>query len=889
MRDSWLHVTPSNPCPACGKPDWCKLAADGSAAFCRRSPEGPDGPGIERNDCHGEPFWIHRLNGTACDWAPSLLEVPAPACGAAKPETMAAVYSGLMSRLSLSKRHRNDLLQRGFTDEEITRAQYRTLPLEGRSKIAKSLAQEHGSEACTGTPGLYMKSEEGRSWWTLAGSPGLLIPLRDEAGRIQAVQIRRDEADGGDRYRFLSSRKHGGLGPVRGVHVPAHPLTGDVARLTEGPLKADMATFRTGILTLAVAGVGRWTEALPVLRKFGPARVLIAFDADWRTKAHVARALLAACQGLAEEGFIVAVEAWPEDAGKGIDDVLRGGGSLDVLEGDRLGELLAQAASAANSANGEGAAVMTVGDPLKARLSALQALPEGAAPMDARTALLGLAAAIGGLNRLDATALRAEAIAELRRVGLNADTARSMVDAAFATGKEDGAQGRGLDLREPEPWPAPVETTDLLEDVARLLRRYLVLPAPAYTAIPLWVLHSWTYKAADTTPRLRFTSATKRSGKSRSLEVLRPLVARGLKLAGVTPSALFRVVEDVGPTLLIDEADNLLKDPREKSDLLGILNEGQRRGGSVLRCVGEDHEPRLFSCWCPVIIAGIGNLPDTLTDRSITVAMARQAPGEKVERLRQGHHERACEDVRRRLVRWTKDNLCSLRDASPALPDALNDRAQDGWEPLLAIADLAGGDWPEQARKAALSLAGADLAEGEDVAVTLLGDIQAVFNDRGLDRLSSQTLLDALIAMEERPWPTWHHGKPLSARALAERLRPFGVRSGTVRLPDGSTAKGFKIEQFKEAWTRHLPSTPSGGVKSSVTTSQPSNDGGLCQISSVTNHPLVTDGDRDETPSNGRCDVVTDEEGACPGVGDCDPLFGGAAGSSADLWEELIV
>ena len=163
---------------------------------------------------------------------------------------------------------------------------------------------------------------------------------------------------------------------------------------------------------------------------------------------------------------------------------------------------------------------------------------------------------------------------------------------------------------------------------------------------------------------------------------------------------MFRTIELVRPTLLIDEADTFMRDNEE---IRGIINSGHLKGGQVIRLVGDDHEPRVFSTWAPVALAAIGHLPDTIEDRSIIVPMVRRKKEEKTPRMTR-KVEAALQYANRFLARWAADNKERLVDADPLIPEALNDRAMDNWRPLLAIADAVGGTWPERARNAALLL-----------------------------------------------------------------------------------------------------------------------------------------------------------------------------------------
>jgi putative DNA primase/helicase len=228
---------------------------------------------------------------------------------------------------------------------------------------------------------------------------------------------------------------------------------------------------------------------------------------------------------------------------------------------------------------------------------------------------------------------------------------------------------------------------------------------------------------------------------------------------------VFRTIEKHLPTLLIDEADTFLG---ENEELRGLINSGHTRETAfVVRTVGDDHEPKRFSTWGFKAIAGIGKRAATIEDRAITISLKRKLPGEKVERLR--HADPGLfETLARKLVRFAADNMERIAEARPELPDALNDRAQDNWEPLLAIADAAGGPWQQKAREAALALSGTK-DEPASLGVELLRDIRTIFAEEAVDRLAGADLVAALIAKEERPWGEANRGKPITQAWLARR------------------------------------------------------------------------------------------------------------------------
>lgn len=334
-RSKWQRVTRSHPCPICGKPEWCSVSIDGRLVACRRVERG----GRTKTDKDGAAYYLHRLTGTDLPAQPP----PIPsgvAVERADADTLHAIHSVLLARLRLSDAHRADLQRRGLADVEIDRRTYRTLPIQGRAALARELRERFGDSVLR-VPGIITRERDGRRYLTLAGAAGLLIPVRDMAGRIVALKIRRDESDGG-RYLFLSSAKHGGPGSGAPVHVPTGiQAPTEIVRLTEGELKADVAFVRTGLPTISTPGVSSWRACVPVLKAMGCKIVRLALDGDAKDKAAVARALDGCAEALAAEGFAVELERWPAEY-KGIDDALAAGAAVEILTGDAARQAIAE-------------------------------------------------------------------------------------------------------------------------------------------------------------------------------------------------------------------------------------------------------------------------------------------------------------------------------------------------------------------------------------------------------------------------------------------------------------------------------------------------------------------------------------------------------------------
>jgi putative DNA primase/helicase len=346
-----------------------------------------------------------------------------------------------------------------------------------------------------------------------------------------------------------------------------------------------------------------------------------------------------------------------------------------------------------------------------------------------------------------------------------------------------------------EPWPDPVDDAEaLLDEIAAAIERHVVLSAHAADAVALWIVMSHAFDAFNILPRLGVSSATKRCGKTTLMKIIWSMVPRPLPSSNTTAAAVFRAIDKWRPTFLIDEADGFLPG---NDDLRSILDSGHERVfAHTTRCIGENSDPRQFSTWCPMVIAGIGKLPSTLQDRSIVIVLKRRLRGEPIERFDvsknpyRKHAERA--------ARWAADHMQALTQADPVLSDAVFNRAGDNWRPLFAIADAVGGRWPERAREVALALGDED----DDRLTMLLADIRDAFGGRLA--IASTELAEALGKMEGRPWPEYGKSrKPITTNTVARLLRPLGIKPR-----HGRAGNDYLASDFAEAFERYLGPPP---------------------------------------------------------------------------------
>jgi hypothetical protein len=275
----------------------------------------------------------------------------------------------------------------------------------------------------------------------------------------------------------------------------------------------------------------------------------------------------------------------------------------------------------------------------------------------------------------------------------------------------------------------------------------------------------------------------------------------------MSPAYLFRRIgADVGlPTLLVDEVDALFNGKSQSAEeIRGLLNAGHRRGAMVGRCViqGKTITTEESPAYCAVALAGLGFLPDTLMTRSVVIRMRRRAPSEHVEPFRHRDHCGHGEFLQDRLATWAAPLVETVAAARPVMPKGIEDRAADCWEPLLAIADAAGGHWPEIARVAAVALVAASREANPSLGIRLLEDIRIAFQSDY--KLSTEQLIHRLIELPESSW-TNLKGKPLDDRGLAARLRKYEVRPKTIRIGN-QTPRGYERADFEDS--RSLPRRP---------------------------------------------------------------------------------
>jgi len=367
-----------------------------------------------------------------------------------------------------------------------------------------------------------------------------------------------------------------------------------------------------------------------------------------------------------------------------------------------------------------------------------------------------------------------------------------------------------LQDRQMEP-PTKYSVTDILNDVRHYISRFCVFPDEhCLVAVTLWAAHTHLIEHLHTTPRLAVLSPEPESGKSRVLEVLDLLTPHSMLSVSPSPATIFRTLNQRQITLLMDEVDTIFK-TRGKDDthedLRGLLNAGYRRGATIPRCVGPKHEVVDFPVFCAVALAGLGNLPDTIMTRSIIVRMRRRSTNEQVEPFRYRKDAEGGHVLRGQLSAWAASVADDVGKAWPEFPEGVTDRLAECWEPLIAVADAAGGDWPKKARDACKAFKKQSASRPMTLGIRLLSDLSLIFGES--IALHTETIIERLCNGEkyglaaDAPWEELY-GNAISERYLASALKKYGIKPQKVKV-DGRSLQGYRREHFWDAWQRYLP------------------------------------------------------------------------------------
>lgn len=355
-----------------------------------------------------------------------------------------------------------------------------------------------------------------------------------------------------------------------------------------------------------------------------------------------------------------------------------------------------------------------------------------------------------------------------------------------------------------EPYTSRVNGDELAHEILHIVKSHIVCNDAVAIAITLWIFFSWCIDVAYIAPIAWINAPEKRCGKTQLATLMGRMSKRSIMASNVSQSALFRTIERYKPTFVIDEADSFF---HGDMDLKNIINCGFSRDNPyVWRCVGDNHEPIPFDVFGAKIISGIGKLPSTVMDRSISLTLRRALPTEKRQRVKD-IPKATTETIKAKLARWADDNMDRVATSKPKLPETIYNREFDTWEILFQIANTLGDDWLKLVTNACLAITQTDSKEPSENE-ELLSDIKAIFELQAVDSMATRDLLTALIGADSdgltKRWATSNKGQPMTDRQLAKRLKDFEIKSSKINKPNETQKRGYYLADFADAFKRYL-------------------------------------------------------------------------------------
>ncbi len=352
-----------------------------------------------------------------------------------------------------------------------------------------------------------------------------------------------------------------------------------------------------------------------------------------------------------------------------------------------------------------------------------------------------------------------------------------------------------------EAWDNPVNGAQVLDEVLAQLQAHVIADVETLHTASLWVCMTWLVDVATVLPVALISAPEKNCGKSTLLNAMAKMSKSALTTSNMSSAVLFRLIDKHAPSLFIDEVDTFLRDNIE---LGGILNAGHTKDGAyVMRCEGDNFEPMRFSVWGAKALSGISasNISGTLASRSIILNMRRKQAGESAQNIRHTPIDTFV-NIKRKLARWADDNAGAFSQLHPVI-DGLSNREQDNYEPLLAIAMLAGGDWVQHLERAC-NVSRQNNEESKSIGVELLEACKQIFETNHVDKIRSTTLLEYLLKDDEAIFATYNRGTPIKLRQVTKRLGDYGIKPKLMRFGYENPARGFELSQFNDAFKTYL-------------------------------------------------------------------------------------
>jgi len=358
-----------------------------------------------------------------------------------------------------------------------------------------------------------------------------------------------------------------------------------------------------------------------------------------------------------------------------------------------------------------------------------------------------------------------------------------------------------------EPWDQPINPLVLFEELRTAIFDFVIMASDEQTAVILWLLHSYFIKPPSVpqlcnhSAILNIGSPVRACGKSTLREILEQLCPRPISMSNGTNATIYRLISKIQPTLFIDEADTFIEN---RTELIGILNEGYKQAGKVYRQSGKQwDDTQAYATWGAKCIVGIGSLPDTLQSRCITIRLRRKLPEEAIYRINERLEENSLyfHDLKRKIVRFLVDNELAIIKTKVELNNRLDDRTQDNWLPLLKIAKFINEDVYKYAIQASENLS--TIARSEiEFGVEILKDIKNIFLEKKLERIGTLALVTTLRINKELSWDTFPKGG-LTPYHLSTMLKAFGINPKQYKDGD-KPLRGYIRNDFEDAFNRYL-------------------------------------------------------------------------------------
>lgn len=666
-----------------------------------------------------------------------------------------------------------DLTQQEKNDNQAQMESMKRLRLEEKATRHKEAATRAADICKKAQPesGLhaYLQEKKVKAYGIRTNGLDLIVPMRDSSKRLHSIQTISPKGD----KKFLPG------GRVQGCYHSIGKPNGELC-ITEGYATAASIREATGKAVAVAFNAGNLMQVAKSIRaKYPDIKLILCADDDCNTEGNPG--ITKATEAANAVGGLLAVPDFGNDRPDNATDF-----------NDMAAHRGLQAVSAAIS---------------KAMLRGEDVRQSTSVEITNNHDPDLMPQALAALSEFEYAKLRivAAEFNEVRPSDLDKEVKR------LRKGSEETetSQGKEIQLPEPEPWEEPVDGLELLNDISDTIKRHMSLKDSYADASTVWAAHTYLYDAFSHTPRLCITAPDVECGKTVLMShLIGNLVTRPQIVENMSPAPFFRLAASYQPIFLIDEVDAFLK---EDSDLISALNNGWEPHGCVLRCVGDDNEVRQFSTHCPVAMAGIelyNRLPPATMSRSIVIHLERAVGDEVQEEYDERIHRQNIKVLGRKLARWCQDNYEKLKSLDPVLPHGVKNRQADKWRPLMAIAQVAGGNWPSRIERAMFSQV--DMSEPSKRHQLLTDMIEVMGGD-----IHTATLIDRLCNMEDSPWSDYNFRerdedrRKIKPRQIALLLKGFGVHPKDVRA-GGQPRKGYYFTEVKNAADRYISSAPPG-------------------------------------------------------------------------------